>query len=160
MTLIAADRKLSLDEYVLQAISQRLLADDNERAEPIKFKHLDPVLPDCAVILSLLSHAGHESHQDVQQAFSAGMSKLGVSGANVLALELCGIKEMRYALKRARSLVPLQRYKVVDACVVTALYDQKTTVRELELLRAVSTVLDCPMPPILGTSKSEPGEKD
>jgi hypothetical protein len=154
--LIAADSKTTLAEYVVYSLSSTALAPDSDKAQRLKFSHLQPVLPDCAVLVSLLAYAGHGDPDTVSDAFADGMATLGVVGATLPERGLATVSTTQHALERLRLVVPLERMKVVDACARTVLHDKQVTLRETELLRAVSAALDCPMPPVTNRTESEP----
>ena len=42
------------------------------------------------------------------------------------------------------------RKQILDACVHTVAADNRVTVEEAELIRAVADALECPMPPLFG----------
>jgi hypothetical protein len=45
-------------------------------------------------------------------------------------------------------LKPLAKPRLLKACVAIILHDGRTTPRGIELVRAISTCIDCPMPPM------------
>ena len=45
-------------------------------------------------------------------------------------------------------LKPLVKPRLLKACVAIILQDGKTTTQGIELVRTISTCLDCPMPPV------------
>ena len=53
------------------------------------------------------------------------------------------------ALKKLSRLVPLLKQGVLTSCVDCVMHDGRLSVTEAELLRTVSVVLDCPMPPLM-----------
>jgi len=59
------------------------------------------------------------------------------------------------ALYELKLLAPLKKPSFIKACVAAAMADDKLTLTERELLRAVCAALDSPVPPILETPEVE-----
>jgi len=148
-TLIAADGKVSLGEYLLQLLLALRLDESAERAEPVRFKILDPVLPDCALLLSLLAQVGNRNDSDAESAFARGTQMLGINGATPPQRGFHRIGDLNRALRRLRGLSFALRKRVVAACSETVLADGRATDAETEFLRAACEFIDCPMPPLL-----------
>jgi Zn-dependent protease with chaperone function len=125
--LIDADNKVTLGEFTLRTILQRQLARSATRVERVKYKDLASIRPDLDLLLSMLASA--ESDKGAQQAVDA--------------------KSAGEALDRLRVLAPLEKPKVIHACVKAAMADDKINVTEMELLRAIGMAIDCPLPPAL-----------
>jgi hypothetical protein len=47
-------------------------------------------------------------------------------------------------------LKPLLKPRLLKACLAVITQDQKYSPDEMELMRAIGDVLDCPLPPYLG----------
>jgi hypothetical protein len=54
------------------------------------------------------------------------------------------------ALKCLDRLLPAAKEQLVEALVKTIAHDQRLTVEEAELLRAICAALHCPLPPLVG----------
>ena len=61
-----------------------------------------------------------------------------------------GRRALDRALKRLDLLVPAAKEQLVEALVKTIAHDQRLTVEEAELLRAICAALHCPLPPLVG----------
>jgi Zn-dependent protease with chaperone function len=146
--LVDADRQVTLDEFTLRTILRRQLADKSARLERVKFRGLDAVGADLALLLGTLARAGSFDAQARQAAYARGMAKAGLKGTLPAETRL-DANAVTAALDRLRVLAPLAKPVVVDACVETALADGKVNVAEMELLRAIGMAIDCPMPPTL-----------
>ena len=55
------------------------------------------------------------------------------------------------ALNELKLLAPLKKPALIKACVAVVMADDRLTVAEGELLRAICAALDTPLPPILET---------
>jgi hypothetical protein len=53
------------------------------------------------------------------------------------------------ALQTLRQSVPTIKRRIVVACTACILTNQRVTVREAELLRAICDTLDSPLPPLV-----------
>lgn len=81
--LIKSDDKIELFEFVLQKIVLRHLAPQFGRAAkpPVLYHQLEPLLPDCAVLLSALANLGSGDAAEVQTAFECGRPGLADTAA-------------------------------------------------------------------------------
>jgi len=59
-----------------------------------------------------------------------------------------GFEDFNSALDELALIKPLQKPALLKACLACISADGKFAAIEVELLRAVSATLDCPMPPI------------
>jgi hypothetical protein len=65
-----------------------------------------------------------------------------------MPLTHCGSHKLSNAIERLADLSPLLKGPVIDAAADLVLADGKVQVQEAELLRAVSALLECPLPPL------------
>jgi hypothetical protein len=66
----------------------------------------------------------------------------------MLARKEIKLNSLNNALDALTQLKPLVKPRLLKACVAIILQDGKTTTKGIELVRTISTCLDCPMPPI------------
>jgi tellurite resistance protein len=71
-------------------------------------------------------------------------------GASLLAKDLCTLASLDAALRELAMTAPKVKGPIVAACAACIAADGTVTVREGELLRAITSTLGCPMPPIGG----------
>jgi Zn-dependent protease with chaperone function len=152
-TLIRADNRLSLFEYVLRCMLHRHLDAQFYRqpAPQQVWKSPHQVAGPMGTILSLLAWEGTPEPGPAAQAFAAGMEAFlgGKSTHRLLSREECNLSRFDEALRSLNKAVPDVKRQVVVACASCVLADEQVTVRELEVLRAICDRLDCPMPPLL-----------
>ena len=151
--LAGSDGQLDLFEFVLQKIVLRHLASKFGTLRPatVQFYTLQPLAPDCAVVLSALANAGSDNAGEVQKAFAAGAPYLraqNVAELQLLPAENCGVDRLEPALNRLVQAVPIIKKNLIDACVHVVAADGVIQEAEAELLRAIADTLDCPMPPL------------
>ncbi|HEX6158274.1 MAG TPA: hypothetical protein VFZ54_19765, partial [Burkholderiales bacterium] len=134
---IEADQRLTLGEFVLDTILDWNLGPKAKRAGGVKFKSRDQVKDECALILSLLAHAGGSEALFPRVAPGVALKPRD-------ALQLASVSE---ALERLSQLAPLEKEPLIAACAELVSADGNVKLLEHELLRAIGAVLDCPMPP-------------
>jgi hypothetical protein len=151
-TVIHADRRVSLHEFVMLTLARNQLAPRGKPSQAGNRKLAE--LKDAAlVLLSLVAHAG--TRQDatgergaaLQAAMRAGTAELGFADAapaSSLTLEAAG-----EALQQLKNLAPMQKALLVKGLFATITADGTIRVIEAELMRLVGAVLDCPLPPLL-----------
>lgn len=147
--IIASDRKINLREWVVQRfVIQQLDLHFGFRSAPrAKYGSLQTVRADVEIILSVIALAEHREQGDIEAAFAAGAAETGLKLEPVqpAAIEL---ERLDSALDELTRLKPLAKPRLLKACVAIIMYDGRTTPRGIELVRAISTCIDCPMPPM------------
>jgi Zn-dependent protease with chaperone function len=123
---VAADRRVTLREFVLLTYLRQRLREGAGQPIPTRYRKLAEVEQDLRVVLALLAR---------------------VSGSG--AGEAPGAPAVEAALERLRHLAPFEKPRVLKACVDTAGSDGTISAAEGELVRMVAATLDCPVPPIL-----------
>jgi len=140
---------------VLQKIILHHLAPQFAGSRPptVQFYTLKPLVPDCAIVLSALAHAGGGDDAAAQKAFAQGAPYLRAPDGDrgLLPPDQCGVDQIDAALNRLAQAVPIIKKNLLDACVHTIGADGVILESEAELLRAVADTLDCPMPPLAAT---------
>lgn len=146
--LIMADNKISLFEWCLFKILRYTL--DEHPDSRLKSRSLKSLHKDCEVLLSVLAFSGQQDDKEAESAFLAAKEYLELNmgmqyrhniGANTGQLEK--------ALDSLNNLKPLEKPKLLKAMAAAINADGKVTAEEGELLRAVGSLLDCPIPPLL-----------
>lgn len=154
--VVTADRKVSLAEYVVQIMLRHRIGPTAGRAVSIRYRHVEPLLTDCALLLSVLAHSGRMEMTARRKAFATSMAALGVSGASLLAPEDCRFADVEHSLERLRAAAPAVKARFVEVGARVALADGIVRIAEVELLRALSMVLDCPVPPLVLSAQNGP----
>ena len=142
--LIAADRRVTLDEFVLATMLEAALGERAGRAVPAKFSKLEPLAEDARLILSLIAHA---TRGDNAASFDAGAKELGIP-LTLLETGKVGLDAVKTALARLNQLAPMQKPRLVKALVKCALAEGTLSLTDAELLRAICSTLDSPLPPL------------
>src|SRR6266571_1513263 len=147
--VIEADRKITLGEFVLLTLCRSQIQKEPKRPPAVKYRSVEAVATEAAIVLSLLAHAGGGG----MAAFDKGMAALGGAGGVLRSPSELNIAAVESALNELNLLAPLKKPVFIKACVATAMADDKLTLAEGELLRAICAALDSPLPPILETTE-------
>ncbi len=146
--LIQADRRLTLAEYAQRRIllSRRQASTPQRESSP----DLPELRDDIQVLLSFLAYTGSGSETKANAAFQAAAQRSPVDAlAPLLDKKELQLKRLDKALSRLSTLKPRFRKQLVEACAESIIHDQRIRPAEGELLRAICSALDCPMPPLL-----------
>lgn len=148
--IVESDRKVTLGEFVLLTLCTRHLGKEPRGAPPVKHKSMDTAAAHAAVVLSLLAHSGRGG----MHGFDKGMGALGISGGVLRAPAELDIPTVERALYELKLLAPLKKPALIKACLAVVMADDRLTVAEGELMRAICAALDTPLPPILETTEA------
>jgi Zn-dependent protease with chaperone function/uncharacterized tellurite resistance protein B-like protein len=152
-SLVRADRRLDLFEWVLQKILLRHL-DPAFDIKPEQRKRGSADGRDVAVLLSCLAHAGSRSQADASAAFARGGGATGLRRLEFLPPEQAGLNDFSEAVDRLARIKPKSKRRIIEAIAATVTHDGVITTTEAELLRGVADALGCPMPPLMGVAAS------
>ena len=149
--LIAADDQLGLFEWTVQRIVTRHLDVQHGRVAParVRYRTLEPVGRQCALVLSMLAWVGHASETAAMRAFTDGWDLLGLPSARLVSPEQCDFARLDGALSDLDGLAPIATRTLLQASAACIESDATVSVNESELLRAVAASLGSPMPPLV-----------
>jgi Zn-dependent protease with chaperone function/uncharacterized tellurite resistance protein B-like protein len=142
--VLQADGRINLGEFVLDTLLDWNLGPKAKRAGSSSLKRKD-LEGEAALVLSLLAHAGHGDEAEAVKSYAKGNCSLPLLSRD--ALQLGKVSE---ALERLSQLAPLEKEPLLAACGEVVAADGNVKLVEHELLRAVASALDCPMPPAIG----------
>lgn len=151
--LVEADGQIGLFEYTLQKILVRhldLSFSNSTGASPV-YKSIVPVLPETGVLLSAMACADPGGAEQREAAYRAGVAELLVNpSAYPLQFQpTTDLAAFDAALDKIARAVPEVKRTVLKACGVVVMHDGEVNDIQVELLRAVSDSLDCPVPPFV-----------
>jgi uncharacterized tellurite resistance protein B-like protein len=86
-------------------------------------------------------------------AFAAGAAELPEVLLTQKLRDDCGLGVLRDALAALTRVVAKQRGRLIHACATAICANGHVSLQEGELLRGISDLLDCPMPPLLAGQK-------
>ncbi len=148
--LIDADNRLSLFEWTLGRVLERHLASEyrDQRRTRIVYYRLGRLGGPLSNLLSTIAHVGH-SPDRAAAAMAAAARQLPEVDLTLVPRGDCNLAAVEQALNELSQVAEKHRGRIVDACATIICADGEVKVAEAELLRGISDLLDCPMPPIL-----------
>lgn len=143
-TLIAADGKVTLPEFLLYTVLEARLA-----VAPAQggtgFPALRDLLAEAAMVLSLIAVVRDRSAP--AHAYHAGARLLEGVAPEPLGREALALDRVAAALHRLNRVAPLAKPQLIKACAAVAFVDGASTWEAASCLRTVCAALDCPLPP-------------
>jgi len=148
--LIEADAKVSLFEYAVRTMLLRNLDVHFGLSKPAspRYAALAPLMEPLWVVLSTLAYAGQEAEGDAQRAFELAAKQVGMD-MPLASPEDCTLAAFDKAAEVLAEATPPLKKQIMSAAIACIAADGKVTVKESELIRAISATLGCPIPPIL-----------
>ena len=148
--IIISDRSINLGEWMIQRLLVQQLDQYFGFQKPprAKFANLNALHGNVATLLSLIAYVEHKDDAGAATAFQSGVNETGIEKLEMLARKSFKLESLNRSLDKLMQLKPLVKPRILKACVAVILEDGKTTTRGIELVRTLSTCLDCPMPPI------------
>ncbi len=148
--LAQADGELDLFEWVLAQIVIRHLKPKfgAARQPSIRQRPLRQLAAPCQVVFSAVAQAGN-SDETASSAFASAASAFPELDLHLQGRAQSDLPALRRALEELRQATSQDQGRLVDACATAICTDGHATIEEVELLRGVSDLLDCPMPPLL-----------
>ncbi len=116
---------------------------------PNRFVDLAQLKNETCTLLSIIAYAGADTLENAQTAFNSSKTILGFDDAILMNESDYSLMDLDVAISRLHCLKPLQKPKLLKAISQCVLADQKITVLEAELFRAIADTLDCPVPPLI-----------
>jgi len=149
--LIEMDAKIDLLEWSLQKILFTNL--DGHFFKPaqakVRYSNVRELRQEVRVILSVMAYAGQQEQKDVEAAFQTAADALEFGELQLREKSRISVADLDMAMQKLEMLNPLAMPKLLQACAASVMHDQKISAVEAELLRAIASVLGCPMPPII-----------
>jgi Zn-dependent protease with chaperone function len=148
--LAKADNRIGLFEWMLSQVMMRHLRPQFEPITAPRIEHygLQRLGQECSVLLSIVAAAGN-TDAAARVAFAAGARQLHELILEQQPRSSRPLDELLPVLDKLRRVAVKHRGRIVDACAAAICADQHVQWQEAELLRGISDLLDCPMPPLL-----------
>jgi len=148
--IITIDEHISIKEFIyLLAIDANLNPKANQ-AIKTKYTKLKKIPKQTAMLIALMSIAGHEDPAMQKQAYNAGIKAAELGSNSSIQLDSFSYAECRNAMYEIKKLKPQAKKMMMRALAETALSDETITLEEFDLLRSLAMALDCPIPPNVG----------
>lgn len=151
--LIECDHKLGFFEFVVQKIVCHTLDPYFKRSKrpAVIFNSLQPLAPDFALVLSMFAYLPKGTPDQIQSAFDSGTNGLDIASGTVTLIDYvqCNLNMLDKALLRfSQASLPVTQ-ALIEAASRIVLHDSNVDEEEFEMLRAVASALDCPIPPAI-----------
>jgi Zn-dependent protease with chaperone function len=152
LSLIQADKRIDLFEWSLQKILFHHLDPEFGRSgkKVAKFGSYKVVKKHIDVLISMLVYASVQDKTEIKAAFANAEQELGLTNLVLLSRQQINLEILDSAVENLALLKPLLKPRLLKACLIVITQDQKYSADEMELIRAIGDVLDCPVPPYLG----------
>lgn len=146
--LARADQKIDLFEYMIQAVVLRYLDlhFGRTKAPSARYASLSPLAKPLSIVFSLLAHVGNRDPTAAERAFQQAREAID-RPLERLAPASCSLANLEAALRELARATPPIKKRILMAAAACVSSDGKVTVQEWELLRSISAMMDCPMPP-------------
>jgi Zn-dependent protease with chaperone function len=147
--LAHADGEVDLYEYVALSLLEHQLMRDLRARKPKPNITSQRTSNDLSLVLSAIAYAGADDVPAAKKAFDSGSSVIQSSLGQLStfrALDECKLELIADAIERLSYLEPGAQKKVIQACAQTIMFDGHVTIKESELLKALCTVLEAPLP--------------
>ena len=148
--MIRIDNRISLLEWSLHKLVLHHLDAVFSRRQPARLgrKDLLRCRQSVSVLLSIIAQSTTQDRAQAQQWFQAGADSLQ-GGAEFIPVAELNFEMLGAAMDELAEVKPLQKPALLKACAAAIRADGEVQPIEVELLRAVSASIDCPMPPLL-----------
>ena len=148
--MIHSDKSVNLNEWIIQRFLIQQLDEHFgfRKSRRAKYASLEPLKDEVATLLSLIAFIEHKEDEEAGAAFELGKNQSGLQTLEMLPRRGFKLESLNRSLDELIRLKPLVKPQLLKACVAVILADGETTTRGIELVRTISSCLDCPMPPL------------
>jgi len=155
-TLIAADGRVTLPEFLLYTVLEARLGAAGQPARAARYVPLRDLAAEARLVLSLI--AAVRMPQAPAQAYRAGAQLLEGIDPEPVAREALALDQVSAAFHRLNLLAPLAKPQLIKACVAVAFVDGSTNWKAASCLRSLCAALDCPLPPQVDSEAAAQGD--
>ena len=155
LELILADQQVNLFEFFLQhhLIVHLDRCFGNKMPGKIRFHKLEPIKQDIGRVISILAQVGQNKPEEQQAVYRLAMGTLFSTDLDSAYQPEWDARELSQSLKRLSEASPPMKKRILTAAVNAVTHDDVLTVMEVELFRAMSEAIDCPVPPLAPTRR-------
>ncbi|MGQ0428844.1 MAG: M48 family metallopeptidase [Gammaproteobacteria bacterium] len=147
--LLTREGRVSVFAYAMRKLSQVQLQDELDPRRRIAGSlTLAQARDGLQILFSVLAMHGSEDDVEARRAYEIGMEELLPTVRPPFKREGHWPPRLDQALTQLDALQPAAKEMLVKALVRTLSHDQRMTVAESELLRAICAALHCPLPPL------------
>lgn len=149
--LIKADKKIDLKEWIIQRmLMQHLKTHFALRKRPLQsYFVLGSARKPIETILSLLSYIEHKNApEEALNSFNLAKNSIAAHSFQALDISKISLKSIDHAVDQLEHLKPPLKHKFLTAATHCIAHDGHIKKQSYELLRAIASCIDTPLPPI------------
>jgi Zn-dependent protease with chaperone function len=149
--LVLADRKIDLREWIIQrVVLQHLDEQYHIRHKPLaKYFVLGSAKPAIEQILSMLAHIEHKDISMARDSFDTAKRSVSAGALEFIEDKKITITQLNTAIDELELLKPPIKKHFLQAAVTCIAHDGQVKIQSYELLRAIASCIDTPIPPVL-----------
>jgi len=149
--LVLADSKIDLREWIIQrVVLQHLDEQYHIRHKPLaKYFILGSAKPAIEQILSMLAHIEHRDISMARDSFDTAKRSVAAGALQFIEDRKITITQLNRAIDELELLKPPIKKRFLQAAVTCIAHDGQVKIQSYELLRAIASCIDTPMPPVL-----------
>ncbi len=154
-SLMDADGKINLMEWSLQKILFNHL-DQNFHNQPkliARSAGLSQLKVEVSIALSLLAIAGHSKIEQARAAFKTAVTHLKLEHIDFIEKKKLKLSVIDNALQKLQHMSLMNKMALLESCILCIEHDQVSSSREVEILRAFSSAIDCPIPVVVNSNR-------
>lgn len=146
--LALADDHLSPFEFALiKSLERHLPIEEKPAQRRGRPEALSSHAADAALVLSVLAHAGADGDEEAARgAFARGAAALSMPEAELLGPDAAGPQQLDQAIDGLERVSPLGKRNLIQACAEVAAHDGHLDPDEVDLVRALAELWECPVP--------------
>ena len=144
----------NLSQFCIMAMVGKNIIDKTPAENKAKYQDFSPVLSDISALMAFLTSAGGTDANINDALYDKIMKVFTTKSIPQPALKDFEPIKFQLVLSRLNFLSPACKEKLIHACLDCIGDDNVITAKEAELVRAIASCLDCPIPPILPTTGS------
>ena len=152
--LAQCDKVYTLHEFVLLSLINQHLAPDAAASKKIKYHSFKVLRQEMRLLLSLMLYCSGAKESEYQVLFDKLAPGFMLNEMSVMSLKDITSNRLKLVMSKLARLSPMLKKNIIEACADIALHNGLLGVTESELLRAVSGLLNCPLPPIINQLQS------
>jgi Zn-dependent protease with chaperone function/uncharacterized tellurite resistance protein B-like protein len=142
--MILADQRITTFEYVVYRVLGKTL--QLTRPAPPAYHAIQPLADDATRVIASVSRHSADRREE---AVAVGLQRLGVSPNAVILANPGDLKQFDLSLDRLAAAAPGVKRRFIDALAHAIAVDGQMSIEEAEMLRAIATVLEVPLPPFV-----------
>ena len=149
--IMRSDNSIKLNEWMMHRfiVQQLDLHFGFRKPAKAKVSRLSDIYSEATCLLSMMAHIEHRNSDEANKAFQSGLKAANLSTTEIVAIRELNLDVLNQSLDRLMELKPLAKPVFLKACLAIVLEDGTATDKGTELMRTISSCIDCPMPPLL-----------